>query len=239
MKKILLLHGWNWKNYTKLTESKDAWDNRKNFVNLLKEKYEIYKINFPGFCGEDEPKEAWNLDNYAKYVKDYLEKNKIEVDYILGYSFGGAVALKYYSLYNQNQKLILISPAITRNKDNSKKFIKTAAFIKPLRNIIRNLYLKYIIKNPYMINGTKFLNNSYQNIVREELLDELNKVNYNNLQMIYGDKDDMVNPNFIINNINPKLKKCIKVIEGDHDIANNNPLKIMEIIEQFTKKVDK
>ena len=236
MKKILLLHGWNWKNYTKLTDSKDAWDNRKEFVKMLSEKFEIYKINFPGFCGEKEPTKAWNLDDYAFFVKNYLEKNNLKVDYILGYSFGGAVALHYYSLYDNNQKLILISPAITRNKDNSKNFMKTPKFLNPLRNGLRNIYLKYIIKNPYMINGTKFLNNSYQNIVRVELLNELNQVKSNNIQIIYGKDDDMVNPSYIIKEVNNNLKKCINVIEGDHDIANNNPLEIMKIIDEYTKK---
>ena len=160
----------------------------------------------------------------------------LKINYILGYSFGGAVALHYYSLYDNNQKLILISPAITRNKDNSKNFIKTPKFLNPLRNALRNIYLKHIIKNPYMINGTKFLNNSYQNIVRVELLDELKKVNPNNIQIIYGKDDDMVNPNYIIKEVNNDLKKSIRVIEGDHDIANNNPLEIMKIINEYTKK---
>ncbi len=238
MKKILLLHGWNWKNYTKLTDSKDAWDNRKEFVKLLSEKYKIYKLNFPGFCGEKEPTKAWNLNDYATFVKNYLKNNNLKVDYILGYSFGGAVALKYYSLYDNNQKLILISPAITRNKEKSKNFIKTPKFLNPLRNVLRNIYLKHIIKNPYMINGTKFLNNSYQNIVRVELLNELNKVNPNNIQIIYGKDDDMVNPNYILKEIDNNLKKCIKVIAGDHDIANNNPQEIIKIIDKYAKRID-
>ena len=54
-KTILLLHGWNWKNYTSLTKSKDAWDNRKDFVEKLSKKYNVNKLNFPGFCGEPEP----------------------------------------------------------------------------------------------------------------------------------------------------------------------------------------
>lgn len=36
MKNILLLHGWNYKNYTGMTTSKDAWHNRENLVKELK-----------------------------------------------------------------------------------------------------------------------------------------------------------------------------------------------------------
>ena len=67
MKSILLLHGWNYENYTNLTTSKDAWDNRKDFVDKLSKEYTIYKLNFPGFCGSPEPDKPW-------YLKDYVEK---------------------------------------------------------------------------------------------------------------------------------------------------------------------
>ena len=44
MKSILLLHGWNDENYTSQTKSKDAWDNRKDFVDKLSKHYKIYKL---------------------------------------------------------------------------------------------------------------------------------------------------------------------------------------------------
>ena len=234
MKKILLLHGWNWKNYTKLTKSKDAWDNRMKLVQELQSEYDVYKLNFPGFCGEPEPEKAWNLGDYAKFVKDYLEKNNLEVDYILGYSFGGAVAIKYNSLYDENQKLILISPAIVRNADKSKKMIKTPAFMRRIRNVIRDLYLKYVVKNQYMINGTKFLNESYQTIVREELFDTLKNMKPNKINIIYGSLDNQVNPSYVYDNASNELKEKIFIIEGGgHDIANTHISEIMDIIKNI------
>lgn len=237
-KKILLLHGWNWKNYTSMTNSKDAWENRKDFVNALGKEYDVYKINFPGFCGEKEPNKPFNLEDYANYVKNYLQNNSLKVDYILGYSFGGAVALKYHLLYDKNQKIILVSPAITRNKTKSKNMIKTPGFMQKLRIVLRDWYLKHIIKNPYMMHGTKFLNASYQNIVREELIDDLEKINPNMLKIIYGLDDDQVNPNLVINNVSNDIKKRIAIIDGGgHDIANTHKEKIIEIIDNFEKDV--
>lgn len=232
-KKILLLHGWNWKNYTSLTESKDVWNNRKEFVDKLSEKYDVYKLTFPGFCGEPEPERAWKLSDFANYVKEYLDKNNIKPDYILGYSFGGAVAIEYNLLFDNSQKLLLVSPAITRNKEKSKHIIQTPKFMQPLRNRLRDFYLVHIIKNNYMINGTKFLNETYQNIVRVELLDELEKIDPKNIKIIYGSIDKQVNPSYVINNINPKFKDSIKVIEGGtHDIANTNADDIISIISK-------
>ena len=200
----------------------------------LQKEFDVYKLNFPGFCGEAEPEKAWSLKDYAKFVKDYLEKNKLEVDYILGYSFGGAVAITYNSLYDKNQKLILISPAITRNAEKSKKMIKTPSFMKKIRNVIRDLYLKHIVKNPYMINGTKFLNESYQIIVREELLDTMKNMNPNMINIIYGSLDDQVNPLYVYNNVSSELKERITIIDGgEHDIANTHINEIMNIIKNI------
>lgn len=169
-KKILLLHGWNYSNYTKLSKTNDAWDNRKKFVKELEKEYIVYKLNFPGFCGEKEPDRSWDLKDFAKYVKDYLDKNNLRVDYILGYSFGGAVAITYNNEYDNNQKLYLISPAIIRNKKKTFKFIKTPKILNKIRNKVRDFYLIYIVKNNYMKYGTKFLRNTYQVIDRKSVV---------------------------------------------------------------------
>lgn len=231
MKKILLLHGWNYRNYTSMTGELDAWHNRSSFVSNLEKKYEVYKLNFPGFCGEKEPTQAWELKDFAKYVKEYLDSNNLKPDYILGYSFGGAVAVTYNKQFNNNQKLILISPAIIRNYKKSASFIKTPNFLNPIRNKMRDFYLIHKVKTNEMVHGTKFLRATYQNIVRVELIDELESINPEYLTIIYGEKDTMVNPKKVLESVNENLKKRIYLIkDGGHDIANTNTKEIMSII---------
>lgn len=235
MKKILLLHGWNYRNYSSLTDETDAWHNRAEFVKILSEDYEVYKLNFPGFCCSDEPndKSGWTLDDYALFVNDFINKNNVKPDYILGYSFGGAVAIKYVVKYDLNQKVILISPAIVRDKNNSKTYMKTPKVFDPIRNFIRDFYLINIAKNNYMVHGTKFLRNSYQNIVREELLEELIKIDPKNIKIVYGSDDKMVNPKYVLENIPQNYKKCIDIIDGGgHDIANTHAREIKKIISR-------
>ena len=122
---ILLIHGWNYENYYGRCQD-IAWSNRINFVNELKKKYNVYYPDLPGFGKNKEPNvNKWSLDDFAKYISDYIKDNKLEIDYILGYSFGGAVAVRYKSIYNNNIKEILVSPALIRTEIKSKKFIKT------------------------------------------------------------------------------------------------------------------
>lgn len=231
MKKILLLHGWNYRNYTSQTQKKDAWHNRTKLVSELEKNYKVYKLNFPGFCGENEPNKAWELSDFAKYVKEYLEKNNLKVDYLLGYSFGGAVAVTYNRLFDNKQSLILISPAIIRNYKKSNNFIKTPKIFNPIRNKLRDIYLIYKVKTNEMVYGTKFLRATYQNIVRIELLEELEKIDKNKLKIIYGEKDTMVNPKRVLEDINNNYKEKIHIIkDGGHDIANTHVKEIIEII---------
>ncbi|MBE6148358.1 MAG: alpha/beta hydrolase [Firmicutes bacterium] len=233
MKKILLIHGWNYRNYTSQTEEKDAWHNRMKLVELLKKNYEVYRLNLPGFCGEKEPNKAWELHDYAKYIKDYLNKNKLQVDYILGYSFGGAVAISYYLEYGSGEKLILVSPAIIRNNDKSKKFVKTPGVFDRIRKFLRNQYIIHIVKTPEMVYGTKFLRDTYQIIVRKDLKEEVLKVPNKDILIIYGEKDDMVNPNGVINFLPKEYKKRIKLIkDGDHNIGQTHYKEIVNLIKE-------
>jgi pimeloyl-ACP methyl ester carboxylesterase len=233
MKSILLLHGWNDENYTTMTDSTDAWVNREKFVKELEKHFKVYKINFPGFCGEPEPNKPWYLKDFASYVFNYLRKNNLEVDYILGYSFGGAVATLYNALLDPTQKIILISPAIARNGVKPIDKDKTPGFLQPLRNKLREIYLKKVIKNPYMVNGTEFLSKSYQNIVRVELIKELNRVNPELLTVIYGAHDEMVNPPYVMKNLDEEHRNRVHlIVSGGHDIANTNTDEIISIISK-------
>lgn len=218
-KKILLLHGWDFNLYSKMTNQVDAWDEYKSFINDLEKDYDIYKINFPGFCHTEEPDDkSWNVYRYARYVQDYLDTNNLDIDIVIGYSFGGAVAVKWKSIYKNKSKLFLIAPAIIRNSNKSKTFIKTPRFLDFIRNILRNLYLIYIVKNPEMKFGTKFIRNSYQVIVREDLRKELDSININDIHIIYGTKDTAVDPFKLYSTADKELKDNIIFINNaDHD----------------------
>ena len=231
MKKILLLHGWNYRNYSHLID-KSAWHNREDFISKLKDNYEIYYPDMPGFGTEPVPNnsDGWNLDDYALYVKNYIESNKLDIEYIIGYSFGGAVAIDYKEKFDNDAKLILISPAIIRNASKSKKFTKTPKYLSRIRNYLRDLYLIYKVKTPEMVNGNKFLRNTYQSIVREELIDIVEKFSPEDFIIIYGSLDNMVNPLKVYSIFNDN----VRMIEGGgHDIANSHSDEIISLIEEF------
>ena len=233
-KTILLIHGWNYRNYTSQTDEKDAWHNRMALVKKLEEKYNIYRLNLPGFCGQEEPKNTWDLDDYAKYIRKYIEDNKLSVDYILGYSFGGAIAIRYKTKYKGNEKLILVSPAIIRTQNKSKKFVKTPKLFEKLRNLIRDFYLINIVKTNEMVYGTKFLRSTYQVIARVDLKDEVKEIPKNDFIVIYGEEDEQVNPSNVISYLGDEYKNNIKLISGGkHNIGVTNVVGVVNIIDDY------
>lgn len=79
-----------------------------------------------------------------------------------------------------------------------------------------------------------FLRNTYQNIVRVNLLDELETLNPSDFKIIYGSNDEMVNPNQVIQELNDLFKTRISIInEGKHDIANTHTKELINIINNF------
>ncbi|MBO4245575.1 MAG: alpha/beta hydrolase [Bacilli bacterium] len=236
MKKILLIHGWNYNNYYGRIDT-NAWYNRQAFVDALAKDYIVKTPDLPGFGLTKEPNvKKYSLDDYANFIYDYIKDNDFHPDYILGYSFGGAVAVTYYKKYG-NVKLILVSPALIRNQKASKAFIKTPNFIKPIRNYLRDLYLIYKVKTPEMVYGTKFLRNTYQDIVRVELASKLEAIKPNDFIIIYGNQDNMVDPSRMLSIVSKKIKNRIYLINnGGHDIATTHTKELIKIINDYIKK---
>lgn len=236
MKKIVLLHGWHFKNYTKFGCA-DAWENRKDFVGALATEFQVYKINLPGFCGAGEPKNPWQIDDFVTFLEDYLHSHNINPDYILGYSFGAAIALRWKNKLHKQAKLILVSPAIIRayKKTANRKLNRLKKYIpKNIFKLFIDIYLRFL-KNEYYTQGTRFLKATYLNIVKVDLSNELNNTPPDDLLLIFGSDDTATPSNLLKGRLtNPLLLKRIKVIEGGtHDIANSHISTIMNLIKNF------
>lgn len=235
-KNILLIHGWDYELYSKMTKSNDSWGEYKKLVSALEERYNVYKLNLPGFCHEKEPKEKeWNVTNFAQYVDKFIKDNKLNIDIVLGYSFGGPVSVRWKKISNSNAKLFLIAPAIIRDADNSKKFLKTPQVFDKIRALVRNLYVIHVVKNNEMKYGTKFLRNSYQLIVREDLRSDLFSLNASDIKIVYGTNDTAVAPQEMLQTAPAEYKNNISMIkDANHDnIITDYVEELMDIMDKY------
>lgn len=244
MKKILLLHGWNYANYKNVANNpnENPWRNRQVFIDLLQSLgFELIIPSFPGFVGYDlpEPQEPWRIDDYVNYCNGLVKKHM--PDCIIGYSFGGAVATLWKSRFGVNNevKIILISPALERRyeKNHIKNFSAIKMLIpKFLFNFARHAYLKFIVKNSYYSKGTKFLQKSYLNIVKVTCGRELNKVKPGQILLIFGSNDTATPPNVLLDIVSDNqeiIKQIVVISGGGHDIANTHNRELVENIKKF------
>lgn len=239
MKKILLIHGWNYTNYTSLG-CRNAWENRSKFVKVLSEHFNVVTINLPGFCGQADPESPWMLDDFVQHIDQIIRKEK--PDYLLGYSFGGAIALRWKKMTGDIRiKTFLISPAIIRKYESKdlgllQKSIK-AILPKKLVSALRDFYLIKIIKNPYYAHATQIMRETYRNIVSVDLRQDLMGVS-DALTLIYGEHDSATPPKLVRACLEyPSAHHELIVIpHGGHDIANSHTNELVSIITK-TKEV--
>ena len=96
-KPIILLHGWG-----------TSMNTFESLTKEIKENYQVHLIDLIGFGKSDLPLKPINLNEYVLCLYEYINYNNISKPIILGHSFGGRIAIKYASCFNNIEKLILI-----------------------------------------------------------------------------------------------------------------------------------
>jgi pimeloyl-ACP methyl ester carboxylesterase len=89
---------------------------------LIKNKFRAIGITLRGFGKSDKPYKEYNYDKHAIDIKKILSKLDIKDAVLCGFSMGGAIAIRFLSIYNgaHISKLVLVgaaAPIWTQRKD--------------------------------------------------------------------------------------------------------------------------
>lgn len=237
-----MVHGWGTRNYNSnldlgSIDESVAWSHRQDFINLLREQYSLRFFNLPGFCGVGEPEEkSFDLEDFSDYLYKRLNTEKVKPSAIVGYSFGGAVALDFKVRYNSNIPVILISPALKRKETIKSKIGKLGKYIVPeiyfdsLKSIYQSIFSRYYRE------GTPFLRASYDKIARRDIRPLLDAVNPKDVLLIYGDSDTSTPADYISKIVRENNLNCIIIKGGNHNIGETNPEEISSAIIDFLSK---
>ena len=110
---LFFMHGWQ--------------DNLSTFEALkviLAAKYRIIRVDLPGFGYSGIPSAAWNLEDYVDCVAEFLAKNSISPEAVIGHSFGGRIAIKGIATGKiRTNKVVLIASAGVSKRFTIKNFI--------------------------------------------------------------------------------------------------------------------
>lgn len=237
----ILIHGWDPQfynvNVTDNPPENIAWEHRSGLLNLLSQEFDLGYYNLPGFCSICEPNEGlYDVEDFARNFGEWTEQQKKSPKLIIGYSFGGAVALMHKMLSNDSTPTVLISPAIYRRESKRSGVAHLAKRYVPQiwEDQVRHLY--QLAMSTYHRNGTPFLRRTYNTIVRRDLRGLLNTVDASSLYLIYGEKDrdtpwDLVRPQVQDSNIGHHV-----MASGDHNIGQTHPEEIVQKIALFLQQ---
>lgn len=187
---VLLLHGWasNYKCFNQV-------------IPLLKDKYRVLALDYPGFGESEMIRTSFSVDDYADIVVKFLEELKVDKVILLGHSYGGRIIIKLNSrkdLPFKIEKNVLIDSAGLINKKDFKTKIKIKIF-KTLKNLSKSLPISDEKKDELEKNlRKKFGSSDYSSaprVLQETLVKSVNEDlesylhNMKETLIIWGDND--------------------------------------------------
>jgi len=224
-KTILILHGWN--------SNSDRWI---EVAEPIAEKgYEILVPDLPGF-GKSSPLESpWSTNQYIEWIDALIVELGLKNFYLMGHSFGGALASKLAIKHAQDvEKLFLVSAACVRKKTGKKKgfaaiskIVKLFSFV-PGYKLFRKAVYKFIIRRSDYTYVDGVLKQTYLNVIAEDLSFHLPFIKVPTV-IIWGQKD-VSTPIEDAHFINKQIRdsKLIIIPEAGHDLNRKQP----EILSQ-------
>lgn len=180
---LIFLHGWGQNIEMMMPIAKPFIKNSNVLI-----------IDLPGFGLSDEPKEVWDIYEYADMVNSFVLELKLKSPIIIGHSFGGKVAICYALKYKTRKLVLLASPYTVKvKKDTLKtKAFKTMKKVPVLRKL-ENIAKKYVGSTDYR-NASEMMRKILVKHVNLDLKDEVSKINCPTL-LIWGTLDTAVDYN--------------------------------------------
>ncbi len=230
---VLLLHGWN-SSYTVYN----------GIINLLKNRYRVVALNFPGCAGSDTMESPWTLDDYCNFVLKFMAALNIENPIMFGHSHGGRVTLKMAAEGMVNPpKIVLLDSAGLIPKKSFKQKIRAKSFkvikwcltLPVIKNFSGSLLDKaraYYGSADYNA-APEVLRKTLVSLVNTDLRDIIGNITAPTL-LIWGE-NDTATPLSDAKIIESKIKDCgLCIIKGTgHYSFCERPFEAQAIINSF------
>lgn len=232
-KTILILHGWgvNGERYSELSDI------------LKKEGFNVFVPDLPGFGKEKLVKAAMAVDDYVLFIKDYIEKKKLNSIIVIAHSFGGRIAIKLASSKNSPVlKLILTGSAGIKPKLSllvrGMQFIGLSmselfrfSILRMFKNRFRKLFYFLIGEWDYYNAGD--LRETFKKIIAEELTPCIERIKVPTL-LVWGENDKIIHLSDAkkMEKLIPNSKLVVIKNRG-HKLPYESPREFMNAISTF------
>ena len=220
-KDILLLHGWG-QNIEMMKMLGD------NFSDIFR----ITILDFPGFGLSEEPREAWNIKDYANMLEEFINELGIKKPIIMGHSFGGRVAIRY-SAEHVVEKIVLFGSPCVREDTELPLSVKILKGIKKLPGMdkIGEFAKNFIGSRDYKA-ASPVMRQTLVNVVNEDLSKYAKEIDCPTL-LIWGENDTEapVSDAKILESI--MVDAALIVLPGTHYAYIENLGQVVNILNNF------
>jgi pimeloyl-ACP methyl ester carboxylesterase len=219
-KPFLILHGWgsNLERWIPVAQE------------ISKKGFKVIVPDLPGFGKSDALAVPWNTNNYINWMEQFVKELNLGDFYLLGHSFGGALASKIAVKHAQDvKKLFLVSAACVRKRTAKKswfkrisKIIKIFHFL-PYYSFFRKAIYKFVIRKSDYVYVEGIMKETYLNVVSEDLSFHLPFIKVPTV-IIWGEKDEFT-PIEDAHLINKQIKnsKLVIIPGAGHDLNRKQP----------------
>lgn len=225
-KPFLILHGWG--------SNSDRW------IEVAEElakgvpggpgPFKVIVPDLPGFGKSEVISVPWDTNRYIDWLERFVKELNLGEFYLLGHSFGGALASKMAVKHVQEVKeLFLVSAACVRRKTARKSFFRGLAkivkllYFIPYYSFFRKAVYKFIIRKSDYVYVEGIMKSTYLNVVAEDLSFHLPFIKVPTV-IIWGDKDEFtpVSDGYFIER-QIKKSKIIVIPGAGHDLNRKQP----------------
>ena len=232
-KNILILPGWGNTRNTFI-----------NIINLLKDKYKIYILDYPSFGKSPNPNKELNIYDYSELIYNFIKKNKINNPVIIAHSFGGRISSILISKYKLKVKKLILFDVAGIKRFNLKLFLKTKLYklLKLLTYLLsRNIQVNIRKKLLNKFSSTDYndipdnMKKTFKNIINEDLSKYYKNINTDTL-IIWGenDKDTPLKDAIYLNKV-IKNSGLIIYKNSNHFSYLDNPYLTNKILSKYLK----
>ncbi len=228
---VLLLHGWQ--------------DNLRTFdalTSLLSKNYRVVRLDLPGFGNTEMPPFAWHLDNYVKFVAEFIRRIGINANYVTGHSFGGRITIKGIAarIIHAKKIVLIASAGVAEQRKTRASVIKILTkigsaimWVPPLifwRTKMRQKLYSHL-GSDYLSAGN--MKGIYLNVIKEDLSSSATKIQSPTL-LIWGDHDTATPIKEGVRLSRLIKGSTIRVIEGaGHFVHQQEPQKVAGYMREF------
>jgi pimeloyl-ACP methyl ester carboxylesterase len=183
---IVVLHGWA--AHLEAIEP---------IVSPLAEETEVVALDMPGSGESADPPEAWDSEDYARFVASLLEQAGISRCHVIGHSFGGRVAI---CLATQKpdliSRLVLCDSAGLRPKRGLEYRLRVALaklgrllglFGPPGRRL--QARIRGRVASSDYLNASTAMRDTFRRVIAEDLADHLPRISIPTL-LVWGSADE-------------------------------------------------